>query len=161
MQDATRAQDDGRTLRTYFDRVLVRCPRCDKRAVVRNIEAAGTAEDRPYGTYRLQCESCAHGAELAPTWYVFGNVRGHTVDPFFQTPLFLQLDTRLGTVFAYNEAHLEWLERFVSAELRERTHLDGHANASMASRLPRWMKLAKNRDEVLQAIRKLRVTLAA
>ena len=160
MPSTTRIQDDGRTLRTYFDRVLVRCPRCDRRATVRNIEDAGTA-DRPYGLYRLQCESCAHREDLAPTWYAFGNVRGQAVDPFFGAPLFLQFDTRLGTMFAYSEAHLEWLERFVSAELRERTHLDGHANSSMASRLPRWMKLAKNRNEVLQAIRRLRATLAA
>lgn len=161
MAGTARVQDDGRTLRTYFDRVLVRCPRCDRRATVANIKAASPAEDRPYGTYRLQCDSCAYHAEVAPTWYVFGNVRGRAVDPFFQAPLFLQLDTRLGIVFAYNEAQLEWLEQFIKADLRERTHLDGHANSSMAPRLPRWMKLAKNRDEVLQAIRRLRATLAA
>ena len=159
MPSATRFQDDGRTLRTYFDRVLVRCPRCDSRATVRNIEAAGPAEDRPYGTYRLQCESCAHRADIAPTWYVFGNLRGRAIDPFFQAPLFLQLDTRLGTVFAYNEAHLEWLDQLIRADLRERTHLDGHANSSMASRLPRWMKLAKNRDAMISAIDKLRASL--
>jgi hypothetical protein len=157
MPSGTRVQDDGRTLRTYFHRVLVRCPRCDKRATVRNIEDDGHP-DRPYGLYRLQCASCAHREDLAPTWYPFGNVRGHTVDPFFQAPLLLQIDTRLGTVFAH-EAHLDWLEQFVSAGLRERTHLDGHANTSIASRLPRWMKLAKNRDEVLQTIRKLRAAL--
>ena len=161
MPSATRAQDDGRTLHTYFNRVLVRCPRCDRHAIVRNIEAAGAAKDRPYGTYRLQCGSCGHNADTAPTWYVFGNLRGHTVDPFFRIPLLLQLDTRLGTVFAYNEHHLDWLERFVSADLRERTHLEGHANSSMASRLPRWMKLAKNRDTVIKAIERLRASLAA
>lgn len=160
MAAAIRAQDDGRTLRTYFSRVLVRCPRCDKLATVRNLEDEITA-DRPYGTYRLQCESCTNRAEVAPTWYAFGNIRGRIVDPFFQAPLFLQRDTRLGTVFAYNEAHLAWLEQFVSADLRERTHLDGNANSSMNSRLPRWMKLARNRDEILQAIVKLRSTLAA
>jgi hypothetical protein len=159
MPSANRSQDDGRTLRAYFDRVLVRCPRCDRLAIVGNIEAWGTAENRPYGTYRLQCESCTHRAEIAPTWYVFGNVRGRTVDPFFQAPLFLQRDTRLGTVFAYNEAHLEWLEQFIRADLRERTHLDGHANSSMASRLPRWMKLAKNRDAMISAIDQLRASL--
>jgi hypothetical protein len=159
MRKVKRVQDDGRTLRLYFDRVLVRCPRCDRRATVQNIEAAGTAEDRPHGTYRLQCESCGHRSDTAPTWFVFGNLRGHTVDPFFRAPLLLQLDTRLGTVFAYNEQHLDWLVRFVSAELRERTHLEGHATSSMASRLPRWIKLAKNRDDLLRAFEKLRAKL--
>src|SRR5689334_15344870 len=100
MPAATRAQDDGRTLRTYFLRILVRCPRCDKRATVRNIEDDGHP-DRPFGVYRLQCESCTHRQDHVPTWYAFGNVRGHEVDPFFLAPLFLQIDTRLGTLFAF------------------------------------------------------------
>ena len=161
MPSAKRAHDDGRTLRWYFNRVLVRCPRCDARATILNIEPAGTSDDRPDGTYRLQCESCTHHADVVPSPGVFANVNNRLVDPFFRAPLFLQLDTRLGTVFAYNEQHLDWLERFVSADLRERTHLEGRANISMASRLPRWMKLAKNRDDVLRAIEKLRAKLAA
>ena len=160
MSKVTRAQDDGRTLRAYFDRILVRCQRCDARATVRSIESAHPVEERPFGTFRLQCESCAHCAEMAPNAYAILNaVGGKLVDPFFRAPLLLQTDTRLGTVFAYNEQHLDWLERFVSADLRERTHLDGRANASMASRLPRWMKLAKNRDAILQAIGKLQAEL--
>jgi hypothetical protein len=162
MSEVTRAQDDGRTLRAYFDRILVCCPRCERRATVLHIGAADAAEERPFGTFRLQCESCTHRAEMAPNAYAILNaVGGKLVDPFFRAPLLLQIDTRLGTIFAYNEQHLEWLERFVSADLRERTHLEGRANASMASRLPRWMKLAKNRDTSLQAIGKLRAKSSA
>jgi hypothetical protein len=161
MSKVTRAQDDGRTLRAFFDRILVYCPRCDARATVLHIGAADVAGERPFGTYRLQCESCTHRAEMAPNAYaVLNAVKGVLVDPFFQVPLLLQADTRLGTVFAYNEQHLDWLERFVSAALRERTYLEGRANTSMASRLPRWMKLAKNRETILQAIGKLRAKLA-
>jgi hypothetical protein len=159
MSKVTRAQDDGRTLRAYFDRILVRCPRCDAGATVLHIRAAD--EERPFGSFRLQCGSCTHHSEMTPNAYAILNaVRGVLVDPFFRAPLLLQTDTRLGTVFAYNEQHLDWLERFVLADLRERTHLEGRANTSMASRLPRWMKLAKNRDTILQAIAKLRAGLA-
>lgn len=170
MGKVTRAQDDGRTLRAYFDCILVRCPRCDARATVTRSgpddggteDATGEAADeRPFGTFRLQCGSCTHRAEAAPNAYAILNaVKGVLVDPFFRAPLLLQTDTRLGTVFAHNEQHLDWLAQFVSADLRERTHLEGRANTSMASRLPRWMKLAKNRDTILQAIARLRAKIA-
>ena len=35
----------------------------------------------------------------------------------------------------------------------------GWANTSLASRLPRWIKIAKNRDEVLRALARLRAKL--
>jgi hypothetical protein len=57
-------------------------------------------------------------------------------------------------LWALNEDHLDSLEDFVSAHMRE-----AYPNATMASRLPEWMKSAKNREDVLKCIRKLRATL--
>ena len=56
----------------------------------------------------------------------------------------------------WRKSSRDFLERYVSADLRERTP---NANRSMASRLPRWIKSAKHRDEVMRAIRRLRATL--
>ena len=73
-------------------------------------------------------------------------------DPYLRLPLRLQARTRHGVLYAYNAAHLDWIEAFVAAPLRERRIGDGRANRSIASRLPAWVKAAKNREEVLRAL---------
>ena len=75
---------------------------------------------------------------------------GHSGGPL------VQVRTRHGILFAHSEAHLDALEAYVSAELRERSQGEfGWAMSSMA-RLPRWAKAAKNREEVLRAIARMR-----
>jgi hypothetical protein len=61
----------------------------------------------------------------------------------------------------YNRDHLDFIERLVAAKQRERriAAMYGWSNRSLASRLPRWVKLAKNRDAVLTAIRRMRARL--
>ncbi len=53
-----------------------------------------------------------------------------------------------------NEEHLDFLEAFVSAGIRE-----SYGNETLASRLPEWMKRGHNREEVLRCIGKLRASL--
>jgi hypothetical protein len=59
------------------------------------------------------------------------------------------------TLWAYNLGHLDFIEAFVTAELRERQPDDryGWSNRSLFSRLPKWMQSAKNREQILKAIR--------
>lgn len=52
--------------------------------------------------------------------------------------------------------HLDFLERYVAAGLREQEP----GNASLASRLPAWIKSRKNRAAVLRGLHRLRATLA-
>jgi hypothetical protein len=63
-----------------------------------------------------------------------------------------------GLVWAFNERHLDYLFEYVSAENRPRALRapSDPRNALLESRLPRWMKLARNRAEIVAAIRKLR-----
>jgi hypothetical protein len=60
-------------------------------------------------------------------------------------------------LWAYNAEHLNVLEEYVSAHLRERGHSVTHM--TMLERLPKWIKDAKHRDEVLRAIGRLRASL--
>src|SRR5215212_7033778 len=71
----------------------------------------------------------------------------NTLDWYFGLPLWLQTPCAGQVLWAWNEWHLDWMERYVAADLRERTP---NINMSLASRLPRWIKSAKNRDEVLK-----------
>ncbi|MFI6507876.1 hypothetical protein ACIBCT_09745 [Streptosporangium sp. NPDC050855] len=59
-------------------------------------------------------------------------------------------------LWAYDAEHLDFLERYVRAFIRER---EPNRNGSLASRLPAWLKDAKNRDLVLTRCATLRVRL--
>ncbi|MDY6934102.1 MAG: hypothetical protein SVZ03_07755 [Spirochaetota bacterium] len=61
-------------------------------------------------------------------------------------------------MWAFNIRHLEFLESYVSARLREREKDErlGWHNSSLASRLPKWLKPAKNREAILKAIYELK-----
>jgi len=56
------------------------------------------------------------------------------------------------SVWAYNPAHLAELKVYVAAQLRERRQA---GNASYFSRLPAWLKSARNRGKVMRAIAKI------
>ena len=61
--------------------------------------------------------------------------------------------TRLGNLYIHNPEHLQVLKSFILADLRERTQHTG--NSSYFSRLPAWIKSARNRKEILKAILRL------
>jgi hypothetical protein len=84
-------------------------------------------------------------------------------DPCFRLPLWLQKPTRHGLVFAFNRRNLSALETFVGTTLRERYALPTgeYRNRTLQSRLPRWMKLAANREEVVRALERLHEKLAS
>jgi hypothetical protein len=65
-------------------------------------------------------------------------------------------------LWAYNLQHLDLIRRFVAADLRERAPWYDHGRKmTLVARLPAWMKSAKNRDEVLRAVDRLRATVIA
>jgi hypothetical protein len=83
---------------------------------------------------------------------------GDAADPYFHLPLWLRGQCGSELLWAYNERHLTFIEEYVRAENRRRapTLPGGPRNALLESRLPRWMKLARNRGAVLAAIARLR-----
>jgi hypothetical protein len=86
---------------------------------------------------------------------------GPARDPYFHAQRRLQTGTRHGLLWAYNPEHLSEIRRFVAAGLRERAPwYDTGQKMTLVARLPAWIKSAKNRDEVLRAIDRLRASLA-
>lgn len=74
----------------------------------------------------------------------------------FGVPLWLQTTCCGGRLlWANNAAHLDYLEAYISARLRERPP----PPSNLAWRLPSWMKEARNRDEILRHIGRLRERL--
>lgn len=144
----------------FIDEVLVGCPRCDGCAVV--LAHPGTPEDGETASTgamnfrgRLRCKECGYFKDET----VGSAVVGGPVDPYFRRPLWLQASCCGHVLWAYNVRHLDLLEAYVAAKLRERGDLVAWAPASLVERLPTWLKTAKNRAEVLRTIGRLRSTL--
>ena len=123
--------------------ILVVCPRCERRASVT--------------VSRLVCPECSLVRENPRPDFRTWN---RPVDPFFREPLWLRADCCGGhTLWAFHSSHLDLIERFVAATLRERG-LGNRPGMTLVARLPMWITAAKHRDEVLRTIDKLRATLS-
>jgi len=138
-----RFRDGGSGLAEWAEpEVLVVCPRCAERAVVRRVDESSSR--------RLTCSHCGLAREsdgATSTW-------GAPVDPWFGEALWLTADFRGHTVWAFNVAHLKVLRDFVAAGLRERTPSSGAA-MSMVEKLPAWMTSSKDRPDVVAVLDRL------
>ena len=138
----TRFRDSAIGLRTLAAHgVDVVCPRCHSRA------RATSA--------RLTCPACTYTATFTGRCTRWGG----PVDPWFAQPVWFQASCRGRRLWALNEAHLDLLETYVTARLRERYR--GPSSMTMLARLPRWIKAAENRDHVRTAITRLRARRTA
>jgi hypothetical protein len=145
--EPTRFRDDESLPQYDGSPTLVACPRCQGPAEV-------VVQDSITALPRVVCSRCSYAE--AKKWS--GRVADSApVDHSTGLPLWLQSPCAGHVLWAWNAWHLDFIERYVSADLRERTP---NINMSLASRLPRWIKSAKNRDAVLKGIARLRGKLA-
>ena len=96
-----------------------------------------------------RCAQCDRSTEVTVTTRPLRDAE--PADPHFGLPLRLVESTRAGLLWAYNAEHLQALHEYTSATLREGR---GH-HRSMFSRLPQWMKLARNRVLLQRAVARL------
>ncbi|MDQ0306497.1 hypothetical protein J2S46_001053 [Kitasatospora herbaricolor] len=153
-----RFTDPGATVHEFADEVLVRCPVCGGCALVlaQVGERADDWADRRKHTRRLLRCGCGYAKDELRGCRVFGG----PVDPYFRLPLWLVADCCGGRrLWAYNLAHLDLLEGYVGAGLRERTAIP--RSMSLVERLPAWVKSAKHRAEILRTVRRLRASVPA
>ncbi|HEY8563431.1 MAG TPA: hypothetical protein VIL74_23835 [Pyrinomonadaceae bacterium] len=150
--------DIGTKIYDFYEEFLVVCPRCGKQAkvVIDEAEYAKLPTRKPlkyrnrfFGPRRLVCLNCPH----RDAWRGTQILTGGNVDWYFRLPLWLEIPCCGRTLWAYNEKHLELIENYVAAKLRERTV---KGRNSFLSKLPQWVKSAKNRGEILKAIARLK-----
>ena len=153
-----RFADNGDTVLDFMvGGILVECPSCGGCAEHRPI---GSAESRRgmFAPRRLVCTECGLVRDWAERT-IHRRWRGSPArDDYFGAILWLRERFGDEEVWAYNWEHLAFLERYVAAALRSRMrHSEtGWSNRSFVSRLPIFIKLAKNRARVLAAIRRIR-----
>jgi hypothetical protein len=167
-KSTVRRRTADRTPKTIFDfvdGVLVVCPDCGACATVH--------APRPKRSARLVCARCGAAKSLEKTspgilsskdsksWPDGIFAIGDAADPYFHRPLFLETPCAKHVLWVFNAAHLAFLKDVVAADLRLRPvrKETDPKNQLLASRLPKWMLLAKNRDAVQRAIARLEVRL--
>lgn len=121
------------------DPILVVCPKCRSKALV----LPDTDNQN-----KCVCTKCSF------------NKNG-----YFRFDLWLETHCCGHSLYAFNIRHLNVLENYIKADLRERRQSEqrpgeyGWRNASLASRFPKWIKSHKNREQLIKAIQKLREKL--
>ncbi|HEX8002521.1 MAG TPA: hypothetical protein VF519_07485 [Mycobacteriales bacterium] len=135
----TRFRDTGETLYGLSGEVLVVCPACG--GCARVVAARGV------------CPACAWTATPSRKGFAYGTPH----DPYLDLPLWLVTGVGGETLWAYNAEHLDLIEAFVSATLRER--VADRTHYTLVERLPAWLKAAGNRDAVLAGVARLRERL--
>ena len=141
----------------FLNEIFIICPMCSKKALVkRGLDSSGKLDEH---TTRMFCTQCGYNKSLDN---IAKNAREKQMiimikisgDPYFGQPLWLS--ERVGDEFlwAYNYNHLDFLKKYVEANLRER-NLDNISNKSLGSRLPKWINSKKNRLTILKVIQNL------
>lgn len=142
-----RFTDQNKTLSYFYTEVWVVCPACTKKAIANVL-----FDDKQA---RLYCDSCGYNKQTSTETSVFG-VKGHwqmAAHGYFGAELWLQHPFKNDVFFAYNGEHLDYLEAYIGAALREhkdRTHF------TLLEKLPKFYHEAKNRKALLSLIGKLK-----
>ncbi|MGC1630933.1 MAG: hypothetical protein WA749_02355 [Gelidibacter sp.] len=149
----------------FSNEVVIVCPKCTSKALVKG---PGLYNEKVEELTYCVCIHCGYNQKYyqkeadfmrtSSNGKVFGHhmqLLGGEVDPFFHHPLWFMGPCLEGVIWAYNLEHLELIETFIAATNRSRNGLP-YKNSSIASRLPKWMSVAKNRRTVLKCIRELK-----
>ena len=144
MTNQNRFQDENLILSNFYQEVLVVCPSCAKKAIAKvNFETK---------TARLFCTSCGYNKETSTKLEKNGIIET-AANYYFQSELWLQTPFKNEVFWAYNDKHLVYLEKYISATLRE--HKD-RTDFTLLEKLPKFYHEAKNREGLLKIISKLK-----
>lgn len=94
----------------------------------------------------IRCPSCKTSHTFTPKVSEY-----YSVDQVLDKYTFWYSENFKGNqLWAYNREHLEYIERYVEANLRERHN---RKYGTMVEKLPNFIKSAKNRDDLLKLIK--------
>jgi transcription elongation factor Elf1 len=106
---------------------------------------------------KLKCPICLEIKEFEPKIieipFGFETDSSLQRERWFNTELWYQNQFDKSIFWAYNLEHINYLEKYIKANLRER-NTNGSGNKTLVSRLPKFVKEAKNREKLLKIISK-------
>jgi hypothetical protein len=147
MDKESRFHDQNKVVSDFYQEVWVVCPTCDKKAVAK--------ADYKGKCATLLCEYCGYNKCATTEIYFFG-IKSHATTAahfYFRATLWLQHPFKSDVFWAYNGQHLNYLEEYIIAKLRE--HRD-RKHFTLLEKLPKFYHEAKNRKALLAIIKLLR-----
>lgn len=126
---------------------------CSNCAVELNLTIPNVNEKK--GKIAIKCKSCGvtqdYEPRNIPQEWLYSN-KGKVNENYFGLPLWINSNFRNYTFWAFNYEHLEYLKKYISADLRERNN---RAHWTMVEKLPDWIKSSKNREKLIKLINEL------
>lgn len=135
-----------------LDRILAVCPGCRGFAQIAPIGEFDAKRPPMFQPRRAVCVGCGFTREWRGKGLAIDGRADPVCDPYLGLTLWLQTPCAGHTLWAYNQRHLDLLESYVRAELRQ---TPANSTRMIPDALPEWMIVAKHRDEVLKSIDKL------
>ena len=136
------------TLPEKDDPILVICPKCHAKALI----LPDTEE-----TIKCVCTKCSFNKHESKKRLWLGCHLDISYSEYLCLNLWLETHCCGHSLYAFTIRHLDLIESYIKADLRERKQNEnGWRNASVASRLPKWIKSHKNREQLIKSIQKLR-----
>lgn len=198
-----RFQDESKWLGNFYNKIFVKCPKCESRAIVKSVlkkdcecgkcitmifecKHCFYKMDEPiyqyvaYGKeycnncfekfeyksqplkeeplmYKTKCPHCNFQEDWKTKVYRARKEPKHddglVKECWYNLPLWFQKEVNDSIFWAYNQDHIDYLERYIQADLRERNS-KMNVTSSLVSRLPQFVKAAKNREKLLKILRK-------
>ena len=144
MTQQNRFQDENLTLTHFYQEVWVVCTNCEKKAIAKVVYENKIA--------RLFCVHCGYNKETTTAILKNGSIK-MAAHHYFEAELWLKASFKNDVFVAFNDKHLEYLERYISATLREHK---ARTSFTLLEKLPKFYHEAKNREDLLKIITKLR-----
>jgi hypothetical protein len=137
-----RFKDPRLHLYDFADYFLVKCPSCHQCATVTT-----SNEEKVLNLFKKKTFVCNHCGRIEV------NSNNHQ--------LWLTANCKGNILWAYNLKHLEFIEGYVTAKLRESNKHEklGWYNQGLFSRLPKWIKEKNNREAIIKTIQKLKESI--
>ena len=145
------------TLNDYLREVICVCPKCDGPARI-TADSKYALPWRPYDV-KLVCLKCPH-RESWPSqkWksdFVHYNPSSG-YEPYFGYQLYFQEPVGQNNLAIFSKKHFADLTEYIEAK-----HKPSPENRkwSMVNRLPKWIKLSKNRTAVIRALNRIKTKI--
>jgi len=145
------------TLNDYLREIICVCPKCDGPAKI----TARSKYSLPWNPYEvkfiyLKCPQRESwpSQKWESDFVSYNPSDGY--EPYFGYTLYLQENVGQNNLIAFSKKHAEDLAEYIEAEDRPSPE---NSKWAMVNRLPKWVKLAKNRASVLKAINRMQVKI--
>jgi len=143
----SRFQDQNFRLSDFEREVAVVCPKCGKKALAQRYDILKLAT--------LKCPACAHNEKASMEIKIMGKpaVLQVGAQEYFEAELWYVTNFKSEELWAYNLNHLQYLEQYIGAKLREhkdRTHF------TLLEKLPKFYHEKKNRAPLLKKLEQLK-----